>query len=762
MVQEALRDCARRPGFWIWSVVQVAAAATCAAFAISARPGYESALVLAPVAATGSGFIAAGAVVRARRLHEALSLPHLLVRVLVSTLPAVLASLLVLVAAASIRGFCDPLQGLGFFVTGPLCSALAAGGLATVIVLAVPGRRWLFAAWIAALGASFAWDAALLYHTPQVFVFDHLLGTFGGPLYDEAVGLETRHLVFRLFTVARFGALLVLAHTLHDPRRHRLAPSHLSRRAPRAALGAFVIVLLATFLAEPALGLRSSQSEIRRRLGGTTVTKHFIIHHPQELTERQVAFLEAEAEIRWNQLREFFGDAPERRLTLTFFRTGREMRHLTGTGPTNVAKPWLGAAFMVYEGPPHPVAKHEMAHLFSAKWGRGPFRTPGALWGILADPMLLEGTAVAADWRGDPLDPHTRSAAILEIGLIDDPAELAGATGFYTHQGGLAYVMAGSFVRWLWSTHGADPIHRWYAGAPFEEAFGTTRREALDSWQDHLRTIDVPPRWLSALERRYSRKSVFHRPCPHQVALLLGRAASSRIAGDTELSSVIMDRICEIAPDDTGLEVVRLGHLISTGSITDARSEVNELLEPGAADAGYQAKILEHAGDVSWLAGGDGAARRYYTRALGLSAEDAAVRMLTVKLWAVTHPEPGRELRAYLTGSTTDPGNIPALLGHLAAHNPGEPLLGYLLGRAHFNAGDWQDAAASLEPSIYGLIETPLIQAEALRLLAAARLWSGDRTGSLDAIDRLEKMGPPSPALRYHAGEWRALAEAMK
>ncbi len=381
MLREALRDCARRPGWWFWSLAQVAAAAACSAVAISARPGYESSLVLTPVAALAAGMIAAGTVRRA----VAVGFSRLALLILAAIAPGLVASLAVLLAAGAVRGLCDPLQGLGFFAVGPLCSALASAALAGVIALALPGRRAALLVPAAVLAASFAWDVALLYYTPQVFVFDHLLGFFGGPVYDEALGLEWRHAVFRLVTAARIAPLVILAATLHDQERSRLDASRLGRSAARAALAAWLLVLAGTFLAEPALALRASQAEIGRRLGGERVTRHLIIHHPAELDDEQVSILEAEAELRWRELEAFFGGAPGHRLSLYFFRSATEMRRLTGTGPTNVAKPWLGAAFMVHTLPPNGVLKHEMAHLFSATWGRGPLRTPGRLMGILAD-----------------------------------------------------------------------------------------------------------------------------------------------------------------------------------------------------------------------------------------------------------------------------------------------------------------------------------------------------------------------------------------
>jgi hypothetical protein len=717
---------------------------------------------MAPVTGTAAGFLAAGAVGRLRRLAPGASWWTLLAHVLVSVIPGCSAALLVLAAAGALRGYCDPLQGLGFLAVGPLASTLTGAGLGLVLSLLLPGRLWPHLAWPVVVLAFLAWDVALVYLTPQVFVFDHLLGAFGGPLYDEAVGVEPRHLVFRLVTLLRLAPLLGLAAIVYDPARVRLARSRLARPAALSALGIALVTTLATFLAEPRLGLRSSEREVRRVLGATTTTEHLTIHHPAELSTRARELLASEAELRFEQLDTFFDHAPGERLTIYMFRTASEMRALTGTGPTNVAKPWLGATFVVYAPPPHPVLKHEMAHLFCASFGRGPLRTPGPLAGILADPLILEGVAVAADWNGDPLDPHTRSAAILEAGLIEDPSALVGLTGFYTHQGGLAYVMSGSFVRSLWSGHGPAAIRAWYAGASFEEAFGTTMDDALDTWEVGLRSTDVPDEWVDSLRRRYSRKSVFARPCPHQVALLLRHSAAARLEGDEEGSIRILDRICSIAPRDVGLRIVRLRALVATRRLERARQEIGEIQEQIPEPGGYHMTVLELAGDVAWLGGDRDAAGKRYALALDEAVQDEAVRMLTVKLWAVGPGPAQPELRDYLLGApgspAGDPGRGVVVLAGLVDDHPDSPLLSYLLGRALYNAGEWKRAARILARSSRLGLEEPVIAGEALRLEAMAHLWAGDHAAALSALD--EVGDPPSASLGYHAAELRALVEA--
>jgi hypothetical protein len=349
-----------------------------------------------------------------------------------------------------------------------------------------------------------------------------------------------------------------------------------------------------------------------------------------------------------------------------------------------------------------------------------------------------------------------RSAAILEAGLVEDPAEIGGIVGFYTHQGGLAYVMSGSFVRFLWSEHGPRSLAAWYAGASFDEAFGRTRGEATAAWIAHLEGLDVPRRWVTALERRYSSPSVFGRPCPHQVALLLESAARAGSRG------AILDRACDIAPQDTALAVARLRHLVSTGDLERAHAELNRMLADTAALGGFHPRVLELAGDVAWLEDERATARRSYSLALGLSAEDAPVRTLTVKLWAASRGEVGDDVLGYLIRGPVQTGEAVERLERLAERHPQEPVVHYLLGRALMSAARWRDAADSLGRAMTGPLPAPIIKGETLRLLAAAWLQAGERRRSLDASRTLENMPAPTPALRYHARELAALAEAMK
>jgi tetratricopeptide (TPR) repeat protein len=208
---------------------------------------------------------------------------------------------------------------------------------------------------------------------------------------------------------------------------------------------------------------------------------------------------------------------------------------------------------------------------------------------------------------------------------------------------------------------------------------------------------------------------------------------------------------------------MRLMHHVSSGSLEKARAEVDSLMKLEKQIAANRIVVLGLSGDIAWLAGDTARAQVDYSEALDLAAEDASIRMLAIKIWATSHPGPGRGVRDYLLGSASgDLRKGLALLEDLALRYPDEPEVSYLLGRAQYLAGQWREAAQSLERAAEGPLGGSVVQAEAIRLLAASLVWEGDRQGALSAIKRLEAMPPPTPALRFQAGEWRALAEAME
>ena len=119
-----------------------------------------------------------------------------------------------------------------------------------------------YVAWAVVAAASLGVDVALVYDTPGVYVFDHLLGHFAGPIYDEAVGVELRHAAFRAISIARLLPLVLLLVLLYDPVMVEASTWKLGRPRVLATLVLMALVGGVTWYVEPRLGLRSSEAHI--------------------------------------------------------------------------------------------------------------------------------------------------------------------------------------------------------------------------------------------------------------------------------------------------------------------------------------------------------------------------------------------------------------------------------------------------------------------------------------------------------------------
>src|SRR5690606_17911523 len=116
------------------------------------------------------------------------------------------------------------------------------------------------------------------------------------------------------------------------------------------------------------------------------------------------------------ELEAFFG-TEARRPTVFLYRDREQKRRLVGAAGSQFAKPWLGQLHVDDRGFPHPVLKHELAHLVAGSIGRAPFGVTAVLGGIFPVQGLVEGAAVAADWPAGELTVHEEARAMRALGV---------------------------------------------------------------------------------------------------------------------------------------------------------------------------------------------------------------------------------------------------------------------------------------------------------------------------------------------------------
>ena len=102
-----------------------------------------------------------------------------------------------------------------------------------------------------------------------------------------------------------------------------------------------------------------------------------------------------------------------------------------------------------------------------------------------------EGFAVAAD---DPIQGeltlHQWAAGMRRQKLAPDMRKLMGTEGFYQSAPSRAYTVAGSFLRFLADTYGAEKVRVLYAHADFQQAYGRPLNDLVTEWE---RYVDALP-----------------------------------------------------------------------------------------------------------------------------------------------------------------------------------------------------------------------------------------------------------------------------
>ena len=491
--------------------------------------GYEFSLVIAVVASLAAGDLAATYPERVRQQQAPFPGARLTIARLSLTTTSLGFSLLVLpllfisINALRVRN-CDYLEGLAFFLLGPVAAVAVASAWGLVIGVTAGGRRRATTLWVLVWLGAIAVELHEGWATPAVRSFGSLHGYFSGVLYDEAVTIPVELVTFRLRDAVEVLALLGLCHWLIDRSelRLRLRGAWGERRRALLPLGAALGAALGVAFA-PALGHRRDAEDVAEALGGRARFGRCVVIHADSIDAEAAARVARDCAFRLHQHEQFFDIEFPGELTVYLFADPEQKQELIGAGRTSVAKPWRREVYIQGAQFPHPVLSHEIAHVITAVFGAQPLGVSGRLGGVLVSPGLVEGAAVAAAWDEEELTPHLWSKAMIELGVAP-PLESVLGLDFLTLNASRAYVLAGSFSRYLIETHGPARYRQAYRTADPAAAYGRPVVELERQWRRFLEDVELRPGDLELARDRFDRPAVFGKVCAHEVAQLRQRA----------------------------------------------------------------------------------------------------------------------------------------------------------------------------------------------------------------------------------------------
>jgi tetratricopeptide (TPR) repeat protein len=728
-------------------------------------PGFELSLALAIAVGTLGGGVGIAAAAQERRLLKneepglrelprperpghavAAALGTALVINLAVLLPPFLSSTLY----ALLTTQCDPFELVGFYplLTLPSAALAATAGVLCGFWARTPGRAVLaYTGLVLLSGLHTAWP---ILFGPQVYAFNHFLGHLPGPLYDEALAVTPRLAWFRLETLLLAALLALLTAFTLDVREGRLT-------RPRLGPGAWVALVLlvgAVALIEaraPELGLRMTDTYLAEQLGGVRDTPHFRLHYPRGMNRQALERLMRDMEFRHTQLSQFLGGAPSEQIRVYVYRNEGEKQALVGAGRTQFAKPWRYELHINDRPFPHTSLHHELAHVMAAPFGGGPFRvtTRLGLWPLMG---VIEGFAVAAD---DPIQGeltlHQWAAGMRRQKLAPDMRKLMGTEGFYQSAPARAYTVAGSFLRYLADTYGAQKVRVLYARADFRQAYGRSLDELVTEWERFLDSLPLDEGAVSRAFVRFRTGSLFTRACAREVARIQ-QEAQGALSSDPQEALQLYTRAAALQPEEPYWVIGQTIALDQLDRTAEAAQRLAALAEEVKEQPALLAEVVMDQAEMALRLEQLDEARRYLERVLSLAPSPELTRTAHVRLSALDSPSRLKAVELYLRSPQEE---LRLLRLALALElDRQEPYLNYLLGRRVQQVGDPALGVAYLQRALAAGAALPeAIRREALKSLVEASYLAGDCGAVRHEVGALPDFGP---AFKAAAAEWVA------
>jgi hypothetical protein len=755
---------------WIWLAVSGVVAIAVWFVPLFDVLGFELSVVvagLASVAGLDLGAAHAREIQRDARPITDRSQPpeRALARGLATSIQRALIVTLVPGVVAAVHGIwvptCDWWFGIEAYALLPLASAVlaAASGHAIAVVLG-PRRIAAVASVLGPIVVLIALGLARFYGEPPVFVYNALIGFFPGNMYDENIVLGGALIWSRVEQLAFvIGLVCAIGATLDVPTYRVRFATPRPQRTLRLVVAAVAALAIAGLLRRDAgeLGYAIDASDIQAVLGGTIETEHFSIHYAKTPDiERDIELIAADHEFRYRQVVDQIyapGEAPPGKLTSYYFADTEQKARWFGARNVEMAKPWRHEIYLDHRAFPHSSLRHEIAHAVAASFGDRWFGV-AVRDGVLFNPGLIEGLAVALDWPGNdgPLTPHESVRALELMGMRPALGELL-SIQFFEFSSARGYTTAGSFLRFLLDTYGAPKLRALYhSGGDFAGTYDKSLGELEAEWRQMIDAIDLPKAVVEGTRERFRGGSVFSRPCPHAIAARREAALGELSHGDRDKALALIREVCAEAPDEPRNRI-DLGGVLITGDPFQ-RAQAHAIWTAIADDDGVtttlRAEVLDK---LARTLPSDREKLALIERARALPLDGNERRQLDAEAFSLAHDGPaGDALRSYFFAAI---GGEPIRDAQRAADaEPGLGFAHYLLGLQLSNAGDWPGAASEIDQALARGLPGSNFVRFAARRLAIAAYRTNDRARLDRAIAALR--GPDTNAVDHLlATDWQ-------
>jgi hypothetical protein len=551
----------------------------------------------------------------------------------------------------------------------------------------------------------------LIFH-PPVFAYHATFGYFPGPIYDFVIPITHTLLIARAETLLWALLFLGLTASLCEVGRGTGFMPQLRWRKffdplpRRVGLYLLIIGLLGFQFYVGALGIRPTRDDIARELGGLRETAHFEIFYAREL-EAEIERIADDCEFQYAQLSDYLdpkGTIKSRKVRSYIYASPEQKKRLIGARGTSVEDPF-GHGFHIHaQGFPHPVLKHELAHVFTVPWS--PLKVSLKIG-------LHEGIAVAADWDEGRLTGHQWAKAMREMEVAPPLSGVMGI-GFWGHAGSQSYLLAGSFVRFLVDTYGIEKFKGVFPTGNFLKYYAKDLPDLEAEWIEFLGTVPLRDDDVNYATYRLKRRSVFEQVCAHEMAALRDTAWQAYYRKDFTTALETFGMMLADEPDNLS---TLWGLMYTAYRVQDYDRAMSLATRIASAeDTRFSPEAMLLKGDIYWLKGDYQQAIDVYA---AVETEHETIERRRIKrIAALSYPDvvpagwdaqlngnvrENRSLRELLRMVLTEPKNSGEKMVYLSMCMQTVPdmWLGHLLaGELLHGEGAWQSSNQYLRRAV--------------------------------------------------------------
>ena len=293
-----------------------------------------------------------------------------------------------------------------------------------------------------------------LYYNPQIYFYNPVYAYFPGTIYDEAIRVDLKLMIYRSLNLLFFGSVYIISAYVFYKK------SVITKKLIiyLALLAAAVFLYLS-----PDFGYSTTQNKLKNVLGKLVKTEHFDIYFADNISSDQIKIITLNHEYYYNQLVKFYQTVPKEKYISFIFRDDAQKKKYFGSENADVAKPWLKEIFTIGDNY-NSSLRHEIAHCFAGEFGWSIFRVADNF-----NPALIEGAAVAGAPEYDLNNIHYMASLAYQNGYRIKLQNLFEGLNFFGQSSGLSYIYAGSFCSYLIDKYGIASFKKLYADADFKQ-----------------------------------------------------------------------------------------------------------------------------------------------------------------------------------------------------------------------------------------------------------------------------------------------------